>query len=90
MYRTTSSSQFVDVESSSQASNSSSNVETVLRFLAGLKLELDRYIGQPIYIGRYQGQTNISYRCLPPIKYRLSTISLNCLFLRASTTALDY
>ena len=34
-------------------------------------LELDRYIGQPIYIGRYQGQADISYRCLLPIKYRV-------------------
>ena len=26
------------------------------------ELELDQYIGQPIYIGRYQGQADILYR----------------------------
>ena len=57
---------------------------------------LAKYLGviidraRPIYIGRYHGQADISYRCLPPIKYRLRTITLNCLFLRATTTALDY
>ena len=48
--------------------------------LQALKVDLDRYIGQPIYIGRYQGQADISYRCSPPLKYRLRTITLNFIF----------
>ena len=66
------------------------NLKYCLSFM--FTVELDRYIGQPIYIGRYQGQADISNRCLPPIKYRLRTIrpTLNCLFLRASSTALAY
>ena len=45
---------------------------------------------RPIYLSaniRAKSIYRIGY--LPPIKYRLSTITLNCLFLRASTTALD-
>ena len=36
-------------------------------------VELDRYIGQPIYIGRYQYQADISYQLSTTNKYRLST-----------------
>ena len=49
-----------------------------------LKLELDRYIGQPIYIGRYQYQADISYRLSTTDKYRLT---IAC-FIRATVQLL--
>ena len=49
------------------------------------KIWLSGNTGQPIYIGRYQGPADISYiGYVPPIKYRLSTIALNCLFYTAA------
>ena len=41
----------------------------VLYHCSCLKLELDQNIVQSIYIGRYQGQADISYQCLPLIRY---------------------
>ena len=41
-----------------------------------MKLELDRYIGQPIYIGRYQYQADISYRLFTTDKYRLTLVDI--------------
>ena len=54
--------------------------------LQWLKLELDRYIGQPIYIGRYQYQADISYRLSTTDKYRLT---IAC-FIRATVQSTNY
>ena len=50
------------------------------------KLELDRYIGQPIYIGRYQYQADISYWLSTTDKYRLT---IAC-FIRVTVQSTNY